>query len=80
MYLAYSIHLFGLHLFSAFFAFVNVCMKFDGKRFDLGNLNDLEVKKQYQIEITNKFAELGNISDDGDINRAWENIKEDTKT
>jgi hypothetical protein len=31
---------------------------------------DLEVKKQYQIEITNRFAALGNIRDDEDINRA----------
>ena len=26
---------------------------------------------QYQIEITNRFAALGNISDNEDINRAW---------
>ena len=30
--------------------------------------------------ITNRFAALGNISDDGDINRAWEDIKENIKT
>ena len=40
----------------------------------------MEVKKQYQIEITNRFAALGKLSDDGDINRAWENIKENIKT
>ena len=39
-------------------------------------LKDLEVKKEYQIEITNRFATLGYISDDGDINKAWKNIKE----
>ena len=50
--------------------------KLDGDRFNLRKLKDLEVKKQYQIEITNRFAALGNISDDGDINRVWENIKE----
>ena len=43
-------------------------------------LKDLEVKKQYQVEITNRFAALGNISDDGDVNRTWENIKENIKT
>ena len=47
---------------------------------NLGKLKDLEVKKQYQIEITNRFSALGNISDDGDINRALENIKENIKT
>ena len=54
--------------------------KLDGERFNLRKLNDLEVRKQYQIEITNRFAALGNISDDGDINRSWENIKENIKT
>ena len=52
----------------------------DGEKFNLRKLKDLEVKKQYQIEITSRFAALGNISDDGDINRAWENIKENIKT
>ena len=51
----------------------------NGERFNLRKLKDLEVKKQYQIEITNRFVALGNISDDGDINRAWENIKENIK-
>ena len=54
--------------------------KVDGERFNLRKLKDLEVKKQYQIEITNRFSTLENISDDGDINRAWENIKENIKT
>ena len=52
----------------------------DGERFNLRKLKDLEVKKQYQIEITNKFAALENLSDNEDINRAWENIKENIKT
>ena len=43
-------------------------------------LNELEVRKQYQIEISNRFAALENLSDDKDINRAWENIKEIIKT
>jgi len=42
--------------------------------------NKLEVRKQYQIEITNRFAALENLSDDEDIYRAWENIKENIKT
>ena len=54
--------------------------KLDEERFNLRKLKDLEVKKQYQIEITNRFAALGNICDDGDINRAWENIKENIET
>ena len=30
-------------------------------------LNDLEVRKQYEIEITNRFVVLENISEDEDI-------------
>jgi hypothetical protein len=34
---------------------------FDWERFNLKKLNDLEVRKQYQIEITNRFAALENL-------------------
>ena len=54
--------------------------KYDGKRFNLRNLNDLQVRKQYEIEITNRFAALENVSEDEDINRGWESIKENIKT
>ena len=54
--------------------------KLDWERFNLRKPKDLEVKKQYQIEITNRSAALGNISDDEDINTAWKNIKENIKT
>ena len=53
--------------------------KFDWERFNLRKLNELEVRKQYQIEISNKFAALENLSDNKDINRVWENIKENIK-
>ena len=53
--------------------------KLDGDRFNLRKLKDLEVKKQYQIEITDRFAALGNISDDEDINRAWGILKRISK-
>ena len=54
--------------------------KSDGGRFNLMKLNDLEVRKQYQIEITNRFAALEDVSEDEDINRGWESIKENIKT
>jgi len=54
--------------------------RFDGERFNLRKLNELEVRKRYQIEITNRFAALENLRDDEDINRAWENIKGNIKT
>jgi len=47
----------------------------DGERFYLRKLNELEVRKKYQIEITNRFAVLENLSDDKAANRALENIK-----
>ena len=54
--------------------------KSDGGRFNLRKLNEVEVRKQYQIDITNRSAALENVSEDEDINRAWENIKENIKT
>ena len=54
--------------------------KSDGGRFNLRKLNDLEVGKQYQIGIANRFAALENVSEDEDINRSWESIKENIKT
>jgi hypothetical protein len=45
--------------------------KFDEDRFNLRKLNELEVMKQYQIEITKIFAALENLSYSKDIDRAW---------
>ena len=49
--------------------------KLHGERFNLRKLKDLEVKKQYQIGITNRFAAFGNLSDNEDINRVWRALK-----
>jgi hypothetical protein len=43
---------------------------FDVERFYLSKLNELAVKKQYQILISNRFAALEYLSDIEDINRA----------
>jgi hypothetical protein len=53
--------------------------KMDVERFNLRKLNELEVRKQYEIKILYRFAALENLSDSADINRAWENIKENIK-
>jgi len=37
-----------------------VAQKFDGEVFNLRKLNELEIRKQYQNEITNGFAALEN--------------------
>jgi hypothetical protein len=54
--------------------------KFDVEGFNLRKLNKLEVMKQYQIEISNRFAALENLSDSEDTNGAWGDIKENIKT
>ena len=54
--------------------------KFEGERFNLRKLKEAEVKEKYQIEITNRFAALENLNVDEDVNRVWENIKENLKT
>ena len=49
--------------------------RLDRHRFNLSKLNELEVRKQYQVEITNRFAALENLNEDEDVNRIWRNIK-----
>ena len=52
----------------------------DRQRFNLRKLNEPEVTEQYQIEITNRFAALEKSDDDEDVNRTWENVKENIQT
>jgi hypothetical protein len=40
--------------------------KFDMQRFDLKKINDAEVKEQYQVKISNRFAALKNLDDNVD--------------
>ena len=53
--------------------------RFDRQRFNLRKLNEPEVREQYQIEITNRFAALEKVNDDEDVNRTWENIKDNMR-
>ena len=59
---------------------IHAAQKSDGGRFNLRKLKDREVRKQYQTEIINRLAALENVSEDEDINRDWESIKENIKT
>jgi len=43
-------------------------------------LSELEVIKQHQNNISNGFASLKNLNHCVDINKDWENIKENIKT
>ena len=49
------------------------------KDLNFRKLSELEVNRQYQSTISNRFAALENLNDSEDINRAWKNIKENIK-
>jgi hypothetical protein len=49
------------------------------EKFDLKKLCTAEVKEQYQLGISKRFAALENIHESEQRNRDWENIKENTK-
>jgi hypothetical protein len=38
--------------------------EFDTETFNLKTLNDVEVKEQYQVKISKRFAALENLGDD----------------
>jgi hypothetical protein len=52
----------------------------DTERFNVKKLNEGGVKEQYQVTIRNKFAALENSEVSGDINRAWDSIRENIKS
>jgi hypothetical protein len=51
----------------------------DLERFDLKKLNDVGVKEQYQVEISNRFGALESLDESFDINNAWESMRENIK-
>jgi uncharacterized FlaG/YvyC family protein len=53
--------------------------KVDTERFNIKKLNEGDVKEQYQVTIRNKFPALENLQDSGDINRAWDNVRQNIK-
>jgi hypothetical protein len=52
---------------------------FNGERFNGRKLSELEVRKQYQIKISNRFAAIKNLNDSKEIYRVWDNINENIK-
>ena len=54
--------------------------KFDVERFNLRKVRELEVRKQYQMKVSKRFAALGNLNNSQHTKRAWEDIKENIKT
>jgi hypothetical protein len=53
--------------------------KFDAEKLNLKKLSELHVRKRYQLKISSRFAALEHLNVSEDINRAWENIKENIK-
>jgi hypothetical protein len=53
--------------------------KMDVERFNLKQFNEEEVKEKYQVTIKNKFVALENLDNNGDINKAWETIRENIR-
>jgi hypothetical protein len=49
------------------------------ERFNLKKLNEVERKKQYHAEISNRFPSMKNLEEEVNINRAWETIRENIK-
>jgi hypothetical protein len=44
--------------------------------FNLKKLSEMEDRKQFQTKLSNRFAALEDLNDSEDINRVWENIRE----
>jgi hypothetical protein len=53
--------------------------KVDMDGFNLKELNEGVVTEQYQVTTKNRFSALENLEDYGDINKAWDAIREKIK-
>jgi hypothetical protein len=49
--------------------------KFNMERFNLKNLNNVELKELYKVEIINRFSALENLDDNGGISSTWLSIR-----
>jgi phosphomevalonate kinase len=50
--------------------------RFDMEKFYFKKLNDVEVKEQFRVEVSNRFAALEDLDTEVEINSAWETIRE----
>jgi hypothetical protein len=53
--------------------------RFNMERFNLKKLNDVEGKKQFRVEVSDRFAALEDLDTEVEINSAWETIRENIK-
>jgi hypothetical protein len=49
--------------------------RFHMERFTLKKLNEVEGKEQCRVEVSNRFAALGDLDAEVEINSAWEIIR-----
>jgi len=47
----------------------------DRHRFYLSKLNEMEGRKEYQVEMTNRFPGLETLNEDENLNRIWGTLK-----
>jgi hypothetical protein len=50
--------------------------RFELERFNLKNLNDVEGKEQFRVEVSNRFAALEDLDAEVEINSPWDTIRE----
>jgi hypothetical protein len=53
--------------------------RFHTERFNLKKLNEVEGKRQFRVEVSNRFAALEVLDAEVEINSAWEMIRETIK-
>jgi hypothetical protein len=54
-------------------------LRFHMERFNLKKLTEVEVKEQYRVEVSNRFAALEDLDTEVEINSAWETKKDNVK-
>jgi hypothetical protein len=54
--------------------------KIDMERFNFRKVNELQVRKQYQNKISQRFVALENLSSNEEISTSLKNITENIKT
>jgi hypothetical protein len=45
------------------------------ERFNLKQLNEVEGKEKYRVEVSNRFAALEDLDTEVEINNIWERIR-----
>jgi hypothetical protein len=77
----YTDHYLVVEKFQVMLAVIKeTAQKFDVERFNFSKLNELQVRKENQMNVWNRFAALENLNDSEYMNMDWESNKEIMKT